>query len=377
MLSIIAVLLKGEQAFNNFYVYRGAFYHMLESKNLYDAYPAEYNDLYHYGPLFSLLIAPFTFLPVRVGIFCWSLFNVWFLWFAIRSLPVSFMARQCILLICLIELQTSLHNLQFNPIVAAWIILPFSYIIKDKIAKGVFYILAGFLTKVYGVAAFVTFFFTKRKGRFILLSFLLLSVLAILPAAISSPAFLLESMQDWYYSLQGKTVATAGLTLSGGMQDISVIGIIRRIFAKPDFSSSWVLVPAGVMAIIPLILARGDFSKKFQLNYLAFILITVVIFSTAAESPTYIIALAGVGIWYALSPAPGNKTNIGLLAFALLLTSLSSTDLFPQFVRKEYITKYSLKALPCFFIWVSIWWRLSFSAGLNKNVRRSFRIGGI
>jgi hypothetical protein len=38
------------------------------------------------------------------------------------------------------------------------------------------------------------------------------------------------------------------------------------------------------------------------------------------------------------------------LIFAIILTSLSATDLFPKFLYKEYVLKYSLKALPCVLI---------------------------
>jgi hypothetical protein len=36
------------------------------------------------------------------------------------------------------------------------------------------------------------------------------------------------------------------------------------------------------------------------------------------------------------------------------LTSMSPSDLFPKFIRNEYIKPYSLKALPCVLIWFTI-----------------------
>ena len=34
--------------------------------------------------------------------------------------------------------------------------------------------------------------------------------------------------------------------------------------------------------------------------------------------------------------------------------SFSPTDLFPRYIRKEYVIRYSLKALPCLFAWLII-----------------------
>ena len=86
---------------------------------------------------------------------------------------------------------------------------------------------------------------------------------------------------------------------------------------------------------------------------LASTLIFTVIFSSGSESPTYIIAFAGVAIWFIVQQNPKRPWVIALFVFALLLTSLSPTDIFPKPV-KEFIRLYSLKALPCTIIWLTI-----------------------
>ena len=99
---------------------------------------------------------------------------------------------------------------------------------------------------------------------------------------------------------------------------------------------------------------------SFKLYYLAFILIGVVIYSTSAESATYIIAMTGVGIWFIFQEK--SAINIALLIFALVLTSLSPTDFFPRSIKINLVFPYGLKALPCFFIWISLLYYL-----LTKN----------
>jgi len=59
-----------------------------------------------------------------------------------------------------------------------------------------------------------------------------------------------------------------------------------------------------------------------------------------------------VGIWYFTQAK--SLDHLILLALAFVLTSLSPTDLFPKFLRREFISPYHLKALPCVLIWLKI-----------------------
>ena len=89
-------------------------------------------------------------------------------------------------------------------------------------------------------------------------------------------------------------------------------------------------------------------------------MIGVVIFSSSAESSTFVIAVTGIGIWYVIQDDSKKKWNTALLIFVILLTSLSPTDLFPPYVREHFILPYSLKALPCFIVWCVLMYQLLF-----------------
>ena len=88
MLACIAEISRGLGDINNFLIYKQVFWHTIEQKHLYLSYPLEYSDVNHYGPLFSILIAPFALLPVYIGCFLWCLLNVGFLFYAIKQLPL-------------------------------------------------------------------------------------------------------------------------------------------------------------------------------------------------------------------------------------------------------------------------------------------------
>ena len=76
------------QHINNFIVFRSVYFHLIQGKNLYLFYPLEYEDVNLYGPFFGVLIAPFAWLPVSMGVFSWVMANVFFLYWAISNLPI-------------------------------------------------------------------------------------------------------------------------------------------------------------------------------------------------------------------------------------------------------------------------------------------------
>ena len=100
---------------------------------------------------------------------------------------------------------------------------------------------------------------------------------------------------------------------------------------------------------------------------LSSVLIFTVIFSSGSESPTYIIAFIGVAIWFVIKNKPYSNVDLFLLAFALLLTSLSPSDLMPKFLRENYIRPYALKALPCILIWFKIIYEMIVLKNENDN----------
>ena len=108
-LALIAVLAEiFHHSINNYLIYKGVFWHVLEQKNLYLQYATEYEDSNHYGPLFALLIAPFALLPNWAGVILWVLVNAWFLFYAIRQLPLTEKSIKVVFLISIVEFYISM-----------------------------------------------------------------------------------------------------------------------------------------------------------------------------------------------------------------------------------------------------------------------------
>lgn len=360
LLPAIAVLLElSRHSINNYLIFKYVFVNTWEQKNLYTAYPEFYNDTNHYGPLFSVIIAPFAILPDWLGVILWSMVNAAFLFFALQRLKLPEKAFKTILLVGAIELMSSTHHVQFNPMVASWLIFSYIFVEEEKDIWATLFIAAGFLCKLYGIAGLTFFLFSKHKLKFIGWFAIWLAVLFCLPMLFSSPAFIVQSYIDWIHSLQLKDSQNAIQSVTFGQQDISVIGIIRRVSQSSHISDGMVLVPAMILYCIPLFKVSAFKNPEFQIRYLALALISIVIFSSSAESVTYIIAISGVLIWFTIQD-PVKNWMIILMIFVFIVSIISPTDLCPR-PLKSVIRAYALKALPCFIVWLRLLYEVQFN----------------
>ena len=349
LISVVKQLKIGN--YNNYKIFKNVYFHTIEKLPLYKEYPLEYFDHNHYGPIFSIVIAPFALLPDYFGIPFWGLFNSGILAWAITQLPLKSTQINAILWICLHELLTTLLGLQFNPLMTAIIILSFVNIEKKKDFWSAFFIVLGVFVKLYGIVGLAFFFFSKNKIKFILSLLFWSIVLFTLPMLISSPEYIIQTYQEWFARLVEKNNENAGLN---SYQDISLMGMVRRIFQDSSISNLPFLIGGVVLFGLQYLRIKEYKEVSFRLMLLASVLIFTVIFSSGSESPTYIIAFVGVAIWFVIQSKPISNLYIGLFIFALILTSLSPSDLIPKDIKDNYIRPYALKALPCVLIWFAI-----------------------
>ena len=130
------------------------------------------------------------------------------------------------------------------------------------------------------------------------------------------------------------------------------MGMARRMCQNASLPNLPFLIGGILLYALPYLRIKQYQNIGFRLMLLVSTLLFAVLFSTGSESPTYIIAFAGVAIWFILQEKPVNNIHIALLLFALILTSFSPSDLFPKYIRDHYVKQYALKALPCFLIWL-------------------------
>lgn len=362
VVTAISKYMRGNYAINNYLIFKNVFFNTIHQKNLFIHYPDLYFDLNHYGVFFSALIAPFAMMPDWLGISLWNIANTFIFIYGVYKLPFSDAKKAIFGLLCLQEYITAALSLQFNVALTGLLLLSAVYIYERKEVKSVTAILIGIFVKIYGIVGLTQFFFIKNKTRFILSGIGIAILFFVLPMAYSSPQFVIQCYTDWFQSIVEKNNENQVL---GNMQDISLMGFVRRILGDASISNLVFLAFGLPLFALPYVRIKQYKHYAFQLMILASTLLFLVLFSSSSESPTYIIAVVGVLIWFFLQKER-TPLIIGLLVFVIIFTCFSTSDLFPKFVKENYIIKYSLKAVPCIVIWLRVTYEL-LTKDFDKN----------
>lgn len=391
VLGIVGALAKLRHH-NNYDIFRYVFYNTWNGMSLYrPSVDGGYWDTNHYGPFFATIIAPFAVLPEWLGLLLWDVCLAVFLYWAV-SLLCKGLSRLKVFIVwfCAHELLTALFMQQFNIAIAAIIILSYCFVEKERDEYATFFIVTGTLVKLYGIVGLAFFFFSRHKARFILSLLLWSVVLFVVPMAFSSPEYQFQQYAEWYQSLSGKNEEN----ILSAAQNISIMGMITKIGyglteghghvlavmhdgAKPNMANWWVqsFSMLWVMGAGCVIAALGYFripqwkNRMFRMNILAMVLMFVVLFSTGSESSGYITPFIGCCIWYCCVPWQRGKWDTALLIAVFIISSMSPSDLFPAFIRRDWIQPYALKALPVTLVWL----RLSFEL-MTRDYREEVTI---
>lgn len=353
--------------YNNYKIFKYVFPHAVDGVILYGDYP-EYYDSNHYGILFSALIAPFSVLPDWLGMILWITVNTAFLFYAIKQLPLSTPHKVFIYWFSFIELMTAQGVQQFNISVAAFIILAFVFIEKKKDFWAACLIMLGTFIKIYPIVGLAFFFFSKNKLKLVL-SCIFWGGLFLFVPVLYTPGFdyVISQYYDWFERLQLKNA----MNMFADPQNISFLGMIRKISGSDAYSDLWLIIPALILFFIPYLRISQYKHLSFRLMLLANVLLFVVLFSTGTEASGYITAMIGVALWYICSPSEHKKYNLYLLVVTLVVVGLSTTELVPRIIRTEFIRPYVLKAWPVTIVWLTICYEMIFLDFARKQLTRS------
>ena len=329
--------------YNNYIIFKQSFFHLIHNQDPYELFPSEQWDLYKYSPAFALLMAPFTLLPDYLGLIIWNLLNGVLLFYAFFKFPFKTDKKK--LLACgfiLIEAITSLQNSQSNCLIAGLIILAYLLMEKNKILPATLLLVLSIFIKPFGLVAFALFLFYPNKIKSFAWCTLWMILFLFLPLIAVSPSVLLNVYKSWGALLANDHAISNGLSVIGWLQSWF------QIAAPKNF----ILLLGACIFCLPLIKYKSYSVEPFRQLFLSSILIWVVIFNHKAESPTFIIAVSGIAIWYFTQER--TVVNLILILIAFLFTVLSPTDLFPRSLRELYVLPYVLKAVPCIIIWAKI-----------------------
>lgn len=336
--------MHGQRAthYNNYVIFKNAGLHLSQGHDLYASWPDKQWDLYKYSPTFALAMLPLARLPDWLGLCLWNASGALVLLWALRSLPVSSQASAGMAWIVLKDLLTNLQNSQSNGLVAALMILTVAYWERQQLVAAAAALALSFYIKIFGVAAAMLWVLYPQKTRSAGAIVGVAAVLAVGPLLVTSPESLLGQYASWGRMLEQDHASSLG---------DSVMGLMEACLGMSGHKT-WTVLIGGFMLIAPLLRRSQYTDQTFRLGLLASVLLWVVLFNHKAESPTFVIATAGVAVWFCSRPI--TATNIGLLALTIVLTGFSTSDLFPQWLQDEWVAPYHLKAVPCLAVWLKL-----------------------
>lgn len=352
LVTIALLAALNNHAYNNFLIFRQSYFHLIHETNLYVEYISQYWDHYYYSPSFAVLVAPFSFLPTQLGVFAWGILDAGVLYFAIRQLPISAQKQNFILILSANEMMNAASNLQSNGIMAATIILSFVYILRQKEFNSTAMMILGFFIKLYSITGLAFFFFSKRKKTLIISLLLWLVAFFLIPLLATSPSFLIQSYKDWAEALALKSNFDMTKDMYHNMVDVTIQGMVKRVFNLPNLNK-WLFIIPGLLIFGAQYLQYKYFTNHiYRLYILCSVLLFIIVFNTGTESPTYIIGVPAICIWYVLQEK--TKWNNILFVVSIFFSSFSYSDLFTPYLRNYVMVPYALKVVGCFMIWVVI-----------------------
>ena len=339
----------------DYYIFTHSFDHAWANMPLYPLYEED-TDYFLYGPTFASLIAPFALLPDWVGMVIWELLITFFLFFTIKCSWLTQYQKVFIGWFCAQEVLNCVLDAEVNTLLVSGLMLTFLLVEKERDEWATFFIAMGTMTKLFGIVGLLCFCFSKHKKRFCWTLLLWLVAFAVLPMLMFGFEYTCGEYVEWMKALMSKNEHNL---LVDTRQNLSLLGFARNVLTFiPNYSDLWVFAPCALLFAAPL-LRFGQYKHiAFRETMLASSLICICILSTSTEQSGYIIAMIGVAIWFTAAPWKRGWWAVSLMAFALVLTSFSSTDIFPRDFRMGFMVQYAVKALPVSIIWFVMNWEL-------------------
>jgi hypothetical protein len=326
----------------NFAIFRNSFFHLIHHQDLYARFQAEQWDLYRYSPTFALLFAPVALLPYGLGAVLWNVLNAAALYWAVRGLVSGAdRTKMLVLWFAFLSMLNAISNAQSNALMAGLMIGAWNAQERKNPAVASFLVVLSVFVKLFGVFALIPCLLSGGRRRLLAYAAGWGVVMAALPLVAVRPAELVALYQGWYATVRAFSEARLGL---------SVMGFLRA-WLHLEIPQNYVVL-AGAIIMTGVALRGAMREVRFRLLVMASVLIFVTIFNYAAESPTFVLAVTGCALWYFFQAR--TTANLVLLILVFLFTCLSSTDLVPRALRREYLETYVIKAIPCILVWIKL-----------------------
>src|SRR5256884_126723 len=306
-------------------------------------------------PTFAVLFAPLAYLPFALTFLCWTLLNGLLLWYALDRLLPEREATVALALLYL-EVLLALQYGQSNALVAALMVLAFVAFEARRPVGAAVSITLGAAVKLFPLAALSVAVSHPRRLRFAAIFIAVLAAAIALPLAAIPSGDLLAQYRSWH-AIEAKDTLRRGYSL---------MHYVHAWFGV-DWPN-WPLQAAGTALLLLPVVLRPDrcASLEFRRLFLCSLLVYSVLFNHASESPSFVVAYAGIVIWYVSSPP--SRVRAAVMALTLLVMVVHDVDVVPRWVKYDLLVPYRIKGIPCLVAWFVMQWELLVTARSTARI---------
>ncbi|MCE4563070.1 DUF2029 domain-containing protein [Maribellus sp. CM-23] len=304
-------------------------------------------DQYIYGPVFSVFFSVFAFLPSWLGAVLWNAFNYSLFFLAVFALPApqfDFKKKRFVFWFLFPIALTDLVYFQSNLLVASLFMLVYSMLERNQFMYGILLLSFSGFSKIYGLIQLATLLFYKRFTRNAVVAVLLLAGLFFVPLIKIPGSQLLSYYQSWFTAIGERhnpldfEVIYRLLYLLGYKSAVDHVAYIQGI--------SLLFICAGT-----LLNYKRYHEVTFRTQVLGILLGWVILFSTTAEKHTYVIAMAGLVLWYLSGPKPVfDKILLWLNFFLIILVPIDA--IFPKALMRFLYYTLGLNLVLFLLTWI-------------------------
>lgn len=291
-------------------------------------------DVYLYGPVFNVFFAPFAYLPKMIGPFVWNVFNYSLYFLSIFTLPSKFTPeiKSKIFLYTFLILAAAHLSFQANVMVAYIFLFSFSLFEKDKPFWAIVLILFSGFVKVYGVFQLGLLLCYPRLWRNVFYTLSIAVFFVIIPVINAKIGNVLAYYMTWIDMIAGHKADRVWQTFyyMKPWQNISAYSVYIQ------------LGTLGTLATILLLSFKKINSVNFRLQSLGILMTWMVLFSNAADTHTYLIAMLGYMIWYWSLESHHLFDKVMFYTLLIVVIVVPIDVLCPQFIMEFLFRKLTL-----------------------------------
>ena len=320
-------------------IYRTASTDLLAGRNIYRTHADLGLDYFRYSPTFALFFLPLAALPVAASLVLWNALNALALYAAVGALLPARQAR----VVCALVLADLVRSMQYshsNGLVAAIMVAGFVAYERGRPARAAWAVAGGAAIKIFPLDMGLFALLRPDRARAVAWIALAGVAMVLLPALVIGPHMLVQQYH-WWMRLEAAETA-------------------KPMYALMDLIDAWTgrYWPRWPTQLVGLALLLGVVARRrdawadaaFRLRLLGAVLVFSVLFNHGAESPSYVIALTGIAVWWVTTPR--SALHDVLLLLTLLLVTVGRSSLVPRDFRLAVLDPARTIVMPLVAVWV-------------------------